>query len=144
MPSGYPDYFSQPMVSRPGEIKLSTIGTNVPASSTATILSLSGKGRLFRGYIGVANDPGHQIDSIKLTVDGIVMFNRTWLVMKNINQTDNSCDTFAIRQYDYESGNFTLFVNPEIPYSSSLLLECINACADTVLLFGYATYYEIG
>lgn len=70
MPRGYPDYFGQQMFPKYGGAKFTSKYKVITTSGNVEVLAISGKGRIYGGYMYTKDPDSTKNDRFRLRIDG--------------------------------------------------------------------------
>ena len=120
MPRGYPDYFGQSIFMKYGSAQRAAYDGYVTANTENNIITISGKGRLYGGYLYTDQGTNQKNDRVRVYVDGVMIFSLMWEGLYTQNTTTGTPSPVSLTRYDIGSQGFAMVFGGNITFDSEL------------------------
>ena len=98
---------------------------NVTANACTTLVSISGKGMIYSGYVWWWNDYNPYIDNITLVIDGITLYGDSFKNLLDKGFILPGVNLYTVNKYDELNHKFTLSFQHGITFDASFeILYC--------------------
>jgi len=135
MPRGYPDYFGQSIFPKYGKTRLKTQDDDtVTNNATETVLTITGKGRIFGGWIKCLVETASNNFWVKLYIDDNIIssdqpaLHRFRGIIPGVNAV------VVITEYNSVSGIYTFTIGNELTFESSFRIDIYNLTGDNIYI----------
>ena len=102
-----------------GQARSVGITKYVDANATTTLVSISGKGMIYSGYVWWWNDYNPNVDSIGLIVDGVTLYGDSFNNLLDKSFILPGVNLYTVNKYDEINHKFTLSFQPHITFDSN-------------------------
>jgi hypothetical protein len=119
MPRGYPDWFGQPQFPQYGSVSEAKAEITIATGTETTLVTISGKGRIYGGVVLCASGNVKNADYVKLYVDDVLLisicfYDLTWYGL----YPDGDSPLYIIR-YDETTPKMIAGIRKDITFSKS-------------------------
>lgn len=146
MARGYPDFFGQSIFPKFGALTYVDLASGVVAPGNwATVVDVSTKGQIHSCLIAIQEIGGtSEAVSIKVTVDGLELFNWNVVALKNYALDKNRSWLAYLVLYDTETPLYGISLSDSITFEQSLKVEIApDPIALSCVSTGYCAYYRV-
>lgn len=144
MARGYPDFFGTSVFPSPGSASRSVSGgTNCPAGAVTSILTLTGKGTVFAGWISFINSPGLLDLFVQLTVDGLVLAKEDIYQLYKYNNSKPLGNLLYIELLSPDYNECQIGLGENVSYGQSYDISVDNQLGVLTTAYYNVNYYDV-
>ena len=144
MPRGYPDYFGQSIFPKYGSLKVATgSGISLPNGVEKTVVSISGKGQVYSGFMSISGTVSPVNTSCRVYVDNNLIFAQTIKNMLDHGFTLPDTTLLYVREYNTTNNYALIVVMKGITFEVNFVLKALATASATLSGSGNIYWYEI-
>ena len=117
------------IINRPtyGGANVSTYDSNPPTSTTTELISITGQGVIYGGYIWIHDGTSRYNDSFILHVDGVDIFNITSYYLRTLNFSKYENTPLRMCVYNEYMKYYLATIQNDITFESNFKIKYANA-----------------
>jgi len=123
-----------------GEAKMVEGDVLISANSSGTLVQITGKGKLYSGYIRIVTDHSVKKDAIRWYIDGNLIYETTWWDFIRFGASRPYESLMWANCYDEVNNYFTAGLMSDITFEESLKLTYENNSDYNVIVYCNLTY----